>query len=289
MITCYLQGGLGNQLFQIFTTIAYSLQRQQSFCFLKQDILGQGSETRRKTYWNDFLKNLSVFTKNSIDTSSLVFVKETGFHYEELVKPNKNNENQMLVGYFQSYKYFSKEKEKIYRLIRLDILKKETMKKYHPFMQEKNDNYVSMHFRIGDYKTIQQFHPILPIDYYMKSLDYIVKNISEEEKIYPIKVMVFCEEMDVEDVIQKVQVLQNAFPSLIFESINMNIMDWEQLLLMSFCKHNIIANSTFSWWGAFLNENPEKMVCYPSLWFGPSKKIAETKDLFPDEWNPIVI
>ncbi|MFM8313149.1 MAG: alpha-1,2-fucosyltransferase [Deltaproteobacteria bacterium] len=58
------------------------------------------------------------------------------------------------------------------------------------------------------------------------------------------------------------------------------------MLLMSVCKDNIIANSSFSWWGAYFNSNPNKIVTYPSKWFGP---IAghDTRDLCPPEWNKI--
>jgi hypothetical protein len=55
------------------------------------------------------------------------------------------------------------------------------------------------------------------------------------------------------------------------------------MLIMSCCKDNIIANSTFSWWGAYLNNHKDKIVCYPSQWYGPKKNVS-TKDLFPEEW-----
>jgi hypothetical protein len=64
-----------------------------------------------------------------------------------------------------------------------------------------------------------------------------------------------------------------------------SIPDYEQLLLMSLTSHNIIANSTFSWWGAYFNNNINKIVCYPSLWNGSNNNV---KDLFPDSWNKIL-
>ena len=60
--------------------------------------------------------------------------------------------------------------------------------------------------------------------------------------------------------------------------------DWEQMLLMSCCRHNIIANSSYSWWAAYLNTNPDKIVCYPSAWFGPTIG-HDTSDLCPPEWK----
>jgi hypothetical protein len=64
--------------------------------------------------------------------------------------------------------------------------------------------------------------------------------------------------------------------------------DWQQLLLMSCCNDNIIANSSFSWWGAYFNGTIEKIVCYPDIWFGPLNPV-NTRDLFPESWQEISV
>jgi hypothetical protein len=90
----------------------------------------------------------------------------------------------------------------------------------------------------------------------------------------------------VEDVNISIEKLMNKFKNIIFVRANNDLSDWEQMLLMSLCQHNIIANSTFSWWGAYFNENPEKKVCYPSLWYGEKANI-DTTNMFPSSWIKI--
>lgn len=75
-------------------------------------------------------------------------------------------------------------------------------------------------------------------------------------------------------------------PNIEFLSCRENLGDWKQMLLMSCCSHNILANSTFSWWGAYLNNNPDKMVIYPNKWINTH---SEFKDLFPENWNKIIL
>ena len=80
--------------------------------------------------------------------------------------------------------------------------------------------------------------------------------------------------------------LRHEFPELTFIVIDHNIPDWKQMLTMAICKYNVIANSTFSWWGAYFNSNEDKIVCYPDPWFGPSAN-HNVDDLFPDTWTRI--
>ena len=98
--------------------------------------------------------------------------------------------------------------------------------------------------------------------------------------------MYFCEKIDNEEVNAHILKLKEKFPFLYFIKIDDDLPDWKQMLLMSCCRHNIIANSTFSWWGGYFNQNVDKIVCYPALWFG-SKISHNTCDLFPDSWKRV--
>lgn len=78
--------------------------------------------------------------------------------------------------------------------------------------------------------------------------------------------------------------MQEQFKNVTFVPIHTEINDYEQVLMMSLCQHNIIANSSFSWWGAYFNTNPDKIVCYPEKWFGPTQGNKKMDDLFPESW-----
>jgi hypothetical protein len=95
----------------------------------------------------------------------------------------------------------------------------------------------------------------------------------------------FCEDEDICEVENNISYLSKKFSDYTFERCNSSLSDWEQMLLMSLCNHNIIANSSFSWWSAYFNEWENKIICYPYLWF--NNKNLETKDLCPKEWKKI--
>ena len=127
-----IMGGLGNQLFIIFTTIAYSLKHNINYSILN-------IERVRKTYFDkDIYKNIKIFNKGLIGYK---LYKEPHFHYKEIPKMD----NIVLYGYYQSPKYFDEYKEEIVSMLELNsIREKYNLNKYDGFL----------HFRIGDYKNI---------------------------------------------------------------------------------------------------------------------------------------
>ena len=284
MITCNLMGGLGNQIFQIFTTISYAIRTKKKFKFLNQQQLGGGSTTIRYTFWNTFFANLKPFLITELPIKVHV-VREKGFPYNELSPLELLlNDDVYLYGYFQSYKYFEENYSLIYRLIGLDKMKETLLDKVQTSKNDLNQT-ISMHFRIGDYKKLQDYHPLATYDYYERALEYI-KNISAIHKKFTI--LYFCEDVDIEDVLTTVNRLANKFPDYNFIRGDNTLADWEQMLYMSLCHHNIIANSSFSWWAAYFNSHHDKTVCYPSIWFG-EKANNDTKDLCPDKWIKIQV
>ena len=293
MLTCNLQGGLGNQLFQIFTTIAYSLKTNQAFFFINRYQLTSSKDvengaTIRYSYWSTFLNALNLFVKDQDKAPKLdLFIKEQSFHYDPSLLMNLlNNQHstKMLVGYFQSSKYFDNYKEQILRLLK--IPNKQLIMKTLYENQIDFNNTISVHFRLGDYKKLPHVYPILSGTYYIQALNLILNQSSTNKNAQGKTILYFCEDDDYNEVLQIIIMLQPVFTELLFERADNRLSDWEQMLLMSSCRDNIIANSTFSWWGAYLNPHPCKTVCYPETWFQPTVG-HNTLDLCPDDWISI--
>jgi hypothetical protein len=99
----------------------------------------------------------------------------------------------------------------------------------------------------------------------------------------------FCEKEDTAQVCQLVDKLHEIYPMVEFVKVDDSIEDWKQMILMSCCNDHIIANSSFSWWGAYFNDNIDKRVIYPSQWFGPVLQHNDTRDLCPSGWIKIEV
>ena len=275
MITCNLIGGLGNQLFQIFTTISYAIKIRKKFVFSKKDKTGDGITKIRDTYWENLLYKLKPFLSYYFFNYNII--REKGFRFNDIIlEINNNNKNTCLYGYFQSYKYFQNNYELICELLDINNQKKTIVNTYNNLNLE---NTVSIHFRMGDYKLLPKIYPILSYEYYEKAIKYI-----QAHNLFFLHILFFCEDEDLEDVNIIIEQLKMEFPKNTFSRVPSNLKDWEQMLLMSCCQHNIIANSSFSWWGAYLNTSLNKIVCYPETWFVNNK---DTSDLCPLEWIKI--
>lgn len=282
MLTCQLMGGLGNQLFQIFATLNASIRCGHPCKFLERDTLGEHGTTVRLTYWKNFLSRCRPFLVQELPY--LFRIGEKGFSFTELPFDEIRclAQDVMLTGYFQSYKYFEENYQCICRLLGMDSLRQELLLKVDLDLS----NTVSMHFRLGDYKKFPNVHPLATLEYYQRAMRHV---LGVGELLPCPTVYYFCEDEDVEVVEDMVGTLREEFDSVVFVRVdNERFVDWEQLLFMSCCTHHIIANSSFSWWGAYLNPSEKKVVCYPSVWFGRDGP-QDTQDLCPPAWHCITV
>ena len=291
MITIELMGGLGNQLFQIFAMLGHALEYDLRFGFLDMPIR---AGHRKIVYWDAFLRSLKQYVQKpprKVQVTQLY--REPYFHYAKIPRDN-GSPLYYLHGYFQSYKYFDKHREKILNMISLqehqngmmDIISTEDR------MRLLNKKTISLHFRLGDYKQLQQHHPILEVEYYARSLQQFCISQNMEPQAEFSKgstnewtIVYFHEENDHAAVSRSIGILRERFPCFEFRRMEYVREDWQQMVLMSMCKHHIIANSSFSWFGAYMAEETEDhQVYYPQVWFGPAQGEKKMDDLCPEKW-----
>ncbi len=284
MISIRVQGGLGNQLFMIFAAITYGMKHNVKTIF---EYYYQVAA--RHTYWETLLDGFKMFTTanpsnglSNEEISKFSLYMEKDFIYNEI--PNFGETNTYMIGYFQSFKYFEECKQQIYSIMRLSEKKQIVFDKYPQYMDAEK-TLISMHFRMGDYKQKRYYHPVMNYEYFEASLDYIMENKKETKSVC---VLYFCEQEDNEYVQSKMALLYAKYPMIEYMKVDDSIEDYDQLLLMSGCQHNIMANSSYSWWGSYLNDYESKIVCFPSKWFGEYyEHMYSHKDMMLESWVKI--
>jgi len=275
MNSIIIQGGLGNQMFQIFMLIAFSSKYNKPFVIPRS----MQSWDKRHSYWETFFCRLKPFLVDNEVIQTFSELKEPTFHYIEL--PNING-SICLNGYFQSYKYFESHYNEICEKIGLYQLRNNLRENCDTDFRGS----ISLHFRMGDYKNMPNHHPLISDNYYVDSLRHIIE--TTQKTVW--NIFYCCEESDCQIVLSRIENIRSKFDcSLNFIKIDGQLNDYEQMLFMSCCEHNIIANSSFSWWSAYINNNSQKVVCYPSLWFGLAYEHFNTIDMFPAFWRKINI
>jgi hypothetical protein len=284
MIVVNIMGGLGNQLFQYAFGRALAIKNN---CQLKLDISSYNNDPLRDYNLRAFsicenlanvhecnlLKggNLSFFQKLMKEiTSRNTYYVEKNFRYNHEL--TKITNPAYILGYWQSEKYF-KEIE--------DIIRNEFTIVTPPSKQNRelinkiiNENAISIHVRRGDYvndKHTNQVHGVCSLSYYYEAIELM--NSKNSNPVF----YIFSDD------------IEWAKKNLLFkkEKIFIDFNDksnYEDMRLMSNCKHHIIANSSFSWWGAWLNNSKSKIVIAPKIWFNNSDWNNQTTDLIPPEW-----
>lgn len=239
MITCNLNGRLGNQMFQIATTIGTAIKNDVLYSIPKKTI----NMDQFKPYYNHFIEHKP--------TGRIITHSELKNEYQPIIYTGNTL---LLNGYFQSYKYFEHCKQEIIDAFLFDYNDKE------------GKGIVSIHVRRGDYLELADFS-VLSMYYYYQAITYFIEKGHTKFVVYSDD-PTWCYKY-INDQLYKGCMFYYG------DGIN-PLWDMQQ---MSLCEHNIIANSSFSWWGAWLNQNHNKIVIAPDTWFK-----GVNKDLLPKEW-----
>lgn len=239
--TAALMGGLGNQMFQIAHATAQGLKNGVDSVFLRQAYTPMGNHQPTK-YLNNIFKKI-----NFVDNIDI----EEHLHEESWNTSNINpvwTKTICFNGYFQSDKNFLGFNENIIDLFSPPEEFKSKIIQSFPKINENNT--LSLHIRRGDYQKISNVLPIIDKTY----IDECLRLFGNYSHLF-----IFSDDKD--------WVKQNLnYPN---SSLVEGLDDYEEMWMISMCKNNIISNSSFSWWGSFLNTNKDKKVFTPSVWFGP--------------------
>lgn len=270
-------GGLGNQLFMIFAIMSYAIDNTLNFIIYTINNPKIGTQ---KYYWDNLLDAIKDKITDKYDNTIQTY---------NVIKPEYApipvfNSDFNIRGYFESYKYFEKNYEQIMQTLKIYDKQNIVKNKYNSYFNKKT---IAIHFKIGDLvdidknKFINVFNPI----YYENALSYLEQKINIKDDY---NILYFCDKKDNDKVNNDYISVINKNRNYNFIKVSDDIEDYEQLLLMSCCDHLIIANSTFSYFGAYFCNNKYKIVIYPSKWFGEKNKSdTNTNDLCPKNWIQI--
>lgn len=262
MIYCNLKGGLGNMMFQIAATISLSIDRKDKCSFpnlvdhlnyLNQDKTYNPNLNHANEYLNIFKKLM-----NDKFTTNPIYIKYP-FEFVDITLPKGSI---LIDGFFQNEKYFKKNKNEVIQMFDFEGVCGEYVKNKYKFL---NNKITSIHIRRGDYLKYPNHHPPQTLDYYKKAID-LLKKETDLFLIFSDDILWCKENLHLDNIIY----IENE-------------KDYNELYLMSLCKNNIISNSSFSWWGAWLNNDPDKIVIGPKIWFGNAIK-HNTDGILPENW-----
>lgn len=250
------QGGLCNTLFKLSAVISTAIDNNVEYLF-SNEFVRVGYDPDYTKFKNNIYRNITFVDRLPHE---YVIYNEKSFAFDNI--HYQQNTNLLLCGYYQSEKYFVNNRSHIIKLFEPDENSKNLIISNFSDIQ----NSISIHVRRGDYLKLPNYHPQQPLDYYKQAV-----NIFGTENHY----LIFSDDLT------GIQDMFDFIPNKKFVSLGTDYLD---LYAISLCKHNIICNSTFGWWGAYLNKNVNKKVVAPSYWFGPEASFNDTKDIIPENW-----
>lgn len=257
-VSVNLLGGLGNYLFQVAAAVAYGLEHKYEVILNKDEAIQVHGNVEK--YISNIFRGLNF---GSYNIGEVAVYQEPFFHYSDIPKLD----NVRLLGYYQSEKYFLKYRKEILELFSIDEESGEYIDdKYSHLLQNKT---CSVHVRRGDYLRLPNHHPVCSLEYYDGCIGEIKKERGED-----VKFMVFSDDLSW---------CRTNFTGDEYVFMEGND-DYVDMWIMSLCDDNIIANSSFSWWGAWLNKHKNKIVFAPKKWFGSAIQ-HNTKDLISPLWR----
>ncbi|SMN02236.1 Alpha-1,2-fucosyltransferase [uncultured Candidatus Thioglobus sp.] len=291
--TVNIIGGLGNQMFQY--AFGYSVSKNNNTALKLDtggfndyhlrgyglDIYGIKINANLRSKHNFYINKPNIKNKTLLEMVIYKFFKEL-LKVSKSVYPEKKDfafdkdvfnikKDTYFYGYWQNEKYFKK--------YRNDILKIFTLKNLHTQTQAyqkqiSDSSSVSLHIRRGDYVTDKHTNSIMGIcniDYYKKAV-FLFQNAH---------FFIFSDDLDWAK--NNLDFIENKT----FVELDKDIPVHESMYLMSQCEHNIIANSSFSWWGAWLNQSDNKTVVAPKKWFTDKKLQEQSRDVYCENWERI--
>lgn len=273
-------GGLGNQMFQYAFYKSLNNEEQNFLDILNFESykLHNGFELEKVfklkgiSYAN--LKDIEKLSDCKSNFLSRVRKKITGrkkthiieqyLHFNEKYLKMKNV---YFEGYWQSEKYFINIKEKIIKEFNFPEITEQKNISILEKIEQRNS--ISIHIRRGDYLNNTLYSNICNTRYYKKAINYIESKIDNPIFFIFSNDINWCKE-------------NFYFEEAYFVDWNIGKSSFRDMQLMSLCKHNIIANSSFSWWGAWLNDNKEKIVVAPTKWLNDER--VNIDDIIPEGW-----
>lgn len=266
-MSCFVMGGLGNQMFQIASTCALSWKYNRIPIFEKIDRTISSSK-HGTVYWSTCLEKVHTLPKEKYELINFTFMDENSLDVNRI---EHSSESFKLHGYYLNPRFFEKYRDRIKKLFELSLNDRLMLDDYMNIIRTKyvNKQLVSLHIKRGNFLELSHFHVNLDINYFKESVSRF-----GQDNVY----IIFSD--DIEWCRKNLDFISTK------EYVD-TFVDYQQMYLMSQCDKNITSNSTFGWWGAWLNDRNNNNVIIPKNWVVDQQLNNHVLNIVVDGWTVI--